>query len=332
MVTPFIDERPLDRRRGRDARPAGCRSRATRASSSPGPPARRPTLTDAEKLDAVGGGRRGGDHPGGRRLRHQRHRPLGPPHRRGVQARRRRHPRPLPVLQPARRRPASRRHLRAVAEATDLPVIIYDIPVRTGRKVATRRCSPASPTRSHNIVGRQGRRRQPGRDRPPGRRRSRRLRGATAATTRLTLPLLAVGAVGVDRRGHPLGGPERRRAVRPRPAPATPAALARQRPPARRAGRTRPVTTCPNPGPGQGDAAPPRPACRSTAARRWDADPPWLADAAAEVSPNLLAAAWPDRRLRPSSSSGGLGEIGRNCMALEQGDGDDRRSCSSTAG
>jgi 4-hydroxy-tetrahydrodipicolinate synthase len=28
-------------------------------------------------------------------------------------------------------------HFRAVAEATDLPVMIYDIPVRTGRKVAT---------------------------------------------------------------------------------------------------------------------------------------------------------------------------------------------------
>ena len=28
-------------------------------------------------------------------------------------------------------------HLRAVAEATDLPVIVYDIPVRTGRKIST---------------------------------------------------------------------------------------------------------------------------------------------------------------------------------------------------
>src|ERR1700730_5223186 len=27
-------------------------------------------------------------------------------------------------------------HFRAVAEATDLPVLIYDIPIRTGRKVA----------------------------------------------------------------------------------------------------------------------------------------------------------------------------------------------------
>src|SRR5918995_4577249 len=28
-------------------------------------------------------------------------------------------------------------HLRAVAEATDLPMVIYDIPVRTGRKIST---------------------------------------------------------------------------------------------------------------------------------------------------------------------------------------------------
>src|SRR5918994_6177651 len=28
-------------------------------------------------------------------------------------------------------------HLRAIAEATDLPVVIYDIPVRTGRKIST---------------------------------------------------------------------------------------------------------------------------------------------------------------------------------------------------
>lgn len=28
-------------------------------------------------------------------------------------------------------------HLRAVAEATDLPVVVYDIPIRTGRKIAT---------------------------------------------------------------------------------------------------------------------------------------------------------------------------------------------------
>ena len=33
-------------------------------------------------------------------------------------------------------------HLRAVAEATDLPLIVYDIPVRTGRKITTAVLAP----------------------------------------------------------------------------------------------------------------------------------------------------------------------------------------------
>ena len=36
-----------------------------------------------------------------------------------------------------RRRRGSTAHFRAVAAATDLPVVIYDIPIRTGRKIAT---------------------------------------------------------------------------------------------------------------------------------------------------------------------------------------------------
>ena len=36
----------------------------------------------------------------------------------------------------ARRRRGST-HFRAVAAATDLPVVVYDIPIRTGRKVTT---------------------------------------------------------------------------------------------------------------------------------------------------------------------------------------------------
>ena len=31
-------------------------------------------------------------------------------------------------------------HLRAIAQAVDLPQVIYDIPVRTGRKVSSRYC------------------------------------------------------------------------------------------------------------------------------------------------------------------------------------------------
>ena len=46
-------------------------------------------------------------------------------------------------------------HFRAVAAATDLPVMIYDIPIRTGRKVAHEtlsgwpaRCRPSSASRT----------------------------------------------------------------------------------------------------------------------------------------------------------------------------------------
>ena len=85
-----------------------------------------------------GSRRRGGDHPRRRRVhRHQRHRPLGAPHRRGVQA----------SASPAswrcartttgRRRPASRPTCAPIAAATDLPVMVYDIPIRTGRKITT---------------------------------------------------------------------------------------------------------------------------------------------------------------------------------------------------
>ena len=86
-------------------------------------------------------------------------------------------------------------HLRAVAEATDLPVIVYDIPVRTGRKIST----PLLARLAHevpNLVGVKD------------------AAGSPAETARLiavapagyevysgddalTLPLLAVGAVGL---------------------------------------------------------------------------------------------------------------------------------------
>jgi 4-hydroxy-tetrahydrodipicolinate synthase len=86
-------------------------------------------------------------------------------------------------------------HLRAVAESTDLPVVIYDIPVRTGRKIAIDvlvrlatevdnvvgvKDAAASPTTAARLIARA----------PGG-------FELYSGDDALTLPLLAVGAVGV---------------------------------------------------------------------------------------------------------------------------------------
>ena len=85
-------------------------------------------------------------------------------------------------------------HLRAVAEATDLPALIYDIPIRTGRKITTELLARlAHEVDEHRR--RQGRRRQP-HDGPAHRRHPGRLRGLQRRR-RDDLPLLAVGAVGL---------------------------------------------------------------------------------------------------------------------------------------
>jgi len=86
-------------------------------------------------------------------------------------------------------------HFRAVASATDLPVVLYDIPVRTGRKLSTelmvRLCSDVA-----NIVAIKDAAGSPA--------ETARLIDATGPQVEvycgddaLTLPLLAVGAVGV---------------------------------------------------------------------------------------------------------------------------------------
>ena len=67
-------------------------------------------------------------------------------------------------------------HLRAVADATDLPVMIYDIPIRTGRKVS----SPLLVKLAREVLEHrwaEGRGRQPGRDGPGHRRGPGQLRG-----------------------------------------------------------------------------------------------------------------------------------------------------------
>ncbi len=86
-------------------------------------------------------------------------------------------------------------HLRAVAEATDLPVVIYDIPVRTGRKVSTELLARLA-HEVGNIVAVKDAAGSPA--------ETARLIAAAPAEFEvysgddaLTLPLLAVGAVGL---------------------------------------------------------------------------------------------------------------------------------------
>ncbi len=86
-------------------------------------------------------------------------------------------------------------HFRAVAGATDLPVVLYDIPVRTGRKIATEtilrlagevdnivalKDASGDPAETANLIAAA----------PPG-------FEVYSGDDALTLPLLAVGAVGV---------------------------------------------------------------------------------------------------------------------------------------
>jgi 4-hydroxy-tetrahydrodipicolinate synthase len=86
-------------------------------------------------------------------------------------------------------------HFRAVAEATDLPVVLYDIPVRTGRKIATSTLLRLA-REVTNVVGLKDAAGNPGETAAV----------ISAAPTGfevysgddgLTLPLLASGAVGV---------------------------------------------------------------------------------------------------------------------------------------
>jgi len=86
-------------------------------------------------------------------------------------------------------------HFRAVAAATDLPVVIYDIPVRTGRKVSTETLLTLAHDVS-NIVGVKDAAGNPAET-------ARLVAGAPegfelySGDDAMTLPLLAVGAVGV---------------------------------------------------------------------------------------------------------------------------------------
>lgn len=86
-------------------------------------------------------------------------------------------------------------HLRAIAESTDLPLVIYDIPIRTGRKISTELLARLAHEVS-NVVAVKDAAGNPA--------ETARLVAATPADFEvysgddaLTLPLLAVGAVGL---------------------------------------------------------------------------------------------------------------------------------------
>ncbi len=86
-------------------------------------------------------------------------------------------------------------HLRAIAAASDLPVIVYDIPVRSGRKIATTtllRLAREVPTilALKDAAGNPAETAQVIASAPPG-------FEVYSGDDSLTLPLLAVGAVGV---------------------------------------------------------------------------------------------------------------------------------------
>lgn len=86
-------------------------------------------------------------------------------------------------------------HMRAIAAATDLPVIIYDIPIRTGRKIATATLLELART-ERNILGLKDAAGNPGETAalisaaPDG-------FEVHSGDDLMTLPLLAAGAVGV---------------------------------------------------------------------------------------------------------------------------------------
>ena len=86
-------------------------------------------------------------------------------------------------------------HLRSVAEATDLPVVVYDIPMRTGRKIAT----DVLARLSHDVANVIGVKDAAGNPAETARLVATAPQGfeVYSGDDAMTLPLLAVGAVGL---------------------------------------------------------------------------------------------------------------------------------------
>jgi len=177
-------------------------------------------------------------------------------------------------------------HLRAIAEATELPVVIYDIPVRTGRKISTALLARLA-HEVDNIVAVKDAAGSPA--------ETARLIAAAPAgfelysgDDALTLPLLAVGAVGLIGVATHWCAPD---VVELFDHWETGDAVAARRINARLLESFGYETgdDAPNPAPAKAmlrHLGRPAGRCRPP----MDADPPWLADAAADVLENLVAA------------------------------------------
>jgi 4-hydroxy-tetrahydrodipicolinate synthase len=177
-------------------------------------------------------------------------------------------------------------HLRAVAEATELPVVVYDIPVRTGRKISTALLTRLA-HEVDNIVAIKDAAGNPA--------ETARLIAAAPAgyevysgDDAMTLPLLAVGAVGLIGVATHWAAPDVVELF-DRWAAGDTAGARRINARLLESWAYETGDEAPNPGPAKAmlrHLGQPAGRCRPP----MDADPPWLADAAAEVWENLVTA------------------------------------------
>ena len=206
MVTPFDDDGALDL----DGAVALARWLVDHGNDGlvlAGTTGERPTLTDDEKVELWRAVREAVDVPAHRRHGHQRHRATPcelseQAAATGVDGAARRHA----VLQPAvpgrARGPLpgrGRGHRPAGRCSTTSPVA----PAARSTPTLLVRLANEVPT----IVGVKDAAGEPRRDGPAHRRGARTTSSVYSGDDPMTLPLLAVGAVGVDRRGHPLVRP-----------------------------------------------------------------------------------------------------------------------------
>ena len=216
--------------------------------------------------------------------------------------------------------------MRAIAAASDLPVVVYDIPVRTGRKIATAtllRLFREVP----NIVALKDAAGNPGEtaalisSAPAG-------FEVYSGDDAMTLPLLAggiVGAIGVAT--HWTGEDHQEMFDLWEKGDTVGARLVNSR--HARELRVRDRRRRPEPDPDQGDDAPPRPRRSARPGCRWATPRRSSSSERPRCGPTCNDGAMHFPTVRCDHRApmadpvrivflGGLGEIGRNCMAIEQ--------------